>query len=170
MQTGTLHVTADNAAGTLPRSASTDDSARVPMQSVEGHIAPAPEPSTQHAAEVPRQEAQPHPQTPQTPQTPALAAAPAPADSKAAAVQQTGHGRDGLHRRDSSSVSSAATDELVKESAKLDPALPPPEPFVHDDQPHRSSNAVAAAMTQQLVKESAKLDPALPPPNPSGMH
>jgi hypothetical protein len=105
-------------------------------------------------------------------QTPAVATVLAATDSKAATVVQPGRGRDGLHRRDSNSVSSAATDELVKESAKLDPALPPPEPapFVHDDQPHRGSNAVAAAMTQQLVKESAKLDPALPPPNPSGMH
>ncbi|MFM0256777.1 hypothetical protein [Paraburkholderia sediminicola] len=106
-------------------------------------------------------------------QTPAVATVLAATDSKTATVVQPGRGRDGLHRRDSTSVSTSATDELVKESAKLDPALPPPqpaEPFVHDDQPHRGSNAVAAAMTQQLVKESAKLDPTLPPPNPSGTH
>jgi hypothetical protein len=177
VQSGTLRATAGNAASAPPPGANMDDAARVPTQSVEGHIAPAAAPSP---AQVPRQLAEPHPQTRQTPQTPALVAAPAPApapaaaptESKTAAVPPTGHGREGLRRRDSTSVSTAATDELVKESAKLDPALPPPqpEPFVHDDQPHRGSNAVAAAMTQQLVKESARLDPALPPPNPSGVH
>ncbi|MFM0174235.1 hypothetical protein PQR33_33445 [Paraburkholderia sediminicola] len=176
VQSGTLHVTADNANGAPSPGASADNAARVPVQipaqSVQGHItsAPAPEPSTEHAAQLPRQPAQPHPQTVQTP---AVATVLAATDSKTATVVQPGRGRDGLHRRDSTSVSTSATDELVKESAKLDPALPPPqpaEPFVHDDQPHRGSNAVAAAMTQQLVKESAKLDPTLPPPNPSGTH
>jgi hypothetical protein len=177
VQSGTLHVNADNALSASSPAASTETAARVPAQipaqAAQGHItsasAPAREPSTEHAAQLPRQPAQPHPQTVQTP---AVATVLAATDSKAATVVQPGRGRDGLHRRDSNSVSSAATDELVKESAKLDPALPPPEPapFVHDDQPHRGSNAVAAAMTQQLVKESAKLDPALPPPNPSGMH
>ncbi|MGA9917039.1 hypothetical protein [Paraburkholderia sp.] len=79
------------------------------------------------------------------------------------------------------------TDELVKESAKLDPALPPPSPspspsasasalpLPPTDQPgrnnadHSGSNPVAAAMTEQLVRESAKLDPALPPPDQSGV-
>jgi hypothetical protein len=73
------------------------------------------------------------------------------------------------------------TDELVKESAKLDPALPPPSPSASalplppTDQPgrnnadHSGSNPVAAAMTEQLVRESAKLDPALPPPDWSGV-
>ncbi|MFM0392645.1 hypothetical protein [Paraburkholderia phytofirmans] len=121
----------------------------------------------EHAAQLPQQPAQPRPQTVQTP---AVATVLAGNDSKTAAVVQPGRSREGLHRHDSNSVSSSATDELVKESAKLDPALPPPEPFAHDDQPHRGSNAVGAAMTEQLVRESAKLDPALPPPNPSGVH
>jgi hypothetical protein len=181
VQSGTLQANAGNAVGAPSPGANADDSARVaaqiPAQSAQGHItsapapapAPAPEPSTQRAAQLPPQQAQPHPQTVQTP---AVATVLAASDSKAATVVQTGRGRDALHRHDSNTGSSAETDELVRESAKLDPALPPPDPqaFVHDDQPHRGSNAVAAAMTQQLVKESAKLDPSLPPPNPSAMH
>ncbi|MFM0212198.1 hypothetical protein PQQ96_32920 [Paraburkholderia sediminicola] len=83
--------------------------------------------------------------------------------------------RDSLRRHGSNPVASAMTDELVKESAKLDPALPPPSALPQSppppDQPsrnnayHPGSNPVAAAMTDQLVRESAKLDPALPPPD-----
>ncbi|REE24168.1 hypothetical protein B0G71_7469 [Paraburkholderia sp. BL27I4N3] len=171
VQSGTLHVTADHAIGTPPPGASADIATRAPApspaQSVQGHITSAPERSTKHAAQLPQQPAQPHPQTVQTP---AVATVLAGTDSKAATVVQPARSRDGLHRRDSTSRSTSATDELVKESAKLDPALPPPEPVAHDDQPRRGSNAVGAAMTEQLVRESAKLDPALPPPNPSGVH
>ncbi|ACD19107.1 hypothetical protein [Paraburkholderia phytofirmans] len=186
VQSGTLQVNAGNANGAPSPGANADDTARVaaqiPAQSAQGHItsapAPAParaatpEPSTQRAAQLPQQPAQPAQPRPQTVQTPAVATVLAGNDSKTATVVQPARGRDSLHRRDSSSVSSPATDELVRESAKLDPALPPPDPqaFVHDDQPHRGSNAVGAAMTEQLVRESAKLDPALPPPNPSGVH
>ena len=85
---------------------------------------------------------------------------------------------DNLQRHGSNPVASAMTDELVKESAKLDPALPPPSaalPQSAPDQPgrnnadHRGPNPVAAAMTEQLVRESAKLDPSLPPPDQSGV-
>ncbi|MFM0738719.1 hypothetical protein PQQ51_15875 [Paraburkholderia xenovorans] len=92
--------------------------------------------------------------------------------------------RDGMYRHSSNPVAQALTDELVKESAKLDPSLPPPElpgrvvveqpgqPDTYQasrSDPYRpGSNPVASAMTEQLVKESAKLDPALPPPDPSG--
>jgi hypothetical protein len=78
--------------------------------------------------------------------------------------------RDGLHRHGTNPVAAAITDELVKESAKLDPALPPPaQPSSRDDSYRPGSNPVAAAMTEQLVRESAKLDPSLPPPNQSDM-
>ena len=181
VQSGTLKVDAGNANGAPSPGANANDTARVvaqiPAQSAQGHItsapasapAPTPKPSTQRAAQLPQQPAQPHPQAVQTPTVATVLAA---TDSKAATVVQTGRARDTLHRRDSSTGSSAETDELVRESAKLDPALPPPDPqaFVHDDQPHRGSNAVGAAITEQLVRESAKLDPALPPPNPSGVH
>ncbi|HEX3636723.1 MAG TPA: hypothetical protein VHV99_14795, partial [Paraburkholderia sp.] len=85
------------------------------------------------------------------------------------------------HRHGSNPVGAAITDALVKESAKLDPALPPPTQAIQplqptqaaqpslDDAYHRGSNPVAAAMTEQLVRESAKLDPGLPPPNQASM-
>lgn len=173
VQSGTLHVTAGNAIGAPSPGASANDAARVPApiaaQSVQGHItsAPAPEASTERTPQLARQQVQPHPQSVQTP---AVATVLAATDSKPATVVQPGRGRDGLHRRDSNTVSSPATDELVRESAKLDPALPPPEPLAQTDPPRRGSNAVGAAMTEQLVRESARLDPALPPPNPSGVH
>ncbi|MFM0636321.1 hypothetical protein PQQ63_06410 [Paraburkholderia metrosideri] len=73
---------------------------------------------------------------------------------------------DSLHRHGLNPAASAMTDELVKESAGLDPALPPPPVQSSRNDVYRQGlNPVAAAMTDQLVKESAKLDPALPPPN-----
>ncbi|WP_429362819.1 hypothetical protein [Paraburkholderia sp. GAS32] len=99
------------------------------------------------------------------------------AESKTAPVLRTEGRRDSLHRHGSNPVAAAITDELVKQSAKLDPALPPPAQAQaqaqaqasHDDSYRRGSNPVAAAMTDQLVRESAKLDPSLPPPNQSDM-
>ncbi|MFL9867755.1 hypothetical protein PQR67_26580 [Paraburkholderia fungorum] len=74
--------------------------------------------------------------------------------------------RDDSHRQGSNPLASAMTDQLVKQSAQLDPALPPPQPQSGHNDPYRpGSNPVAAAMTDQLVRQSAKLDPALPPPN-----
>ncbi|WP_211611345.1 hypothetical protein [Paraburkholderia haematera] len=87
-------------------------------------------------------------------------------ESKVDPVPRTESRRDSLYRHGSTPVASSFTDELVKESAKLDPALPPPPQQTSRNDPYRAgSNPVAAAMTDQLVRESAKLDPALPPPN-----
>ncbi|NPT47592.1 hypothetical protein GNZ12_41155 [Paraburkholderia sp. 1N] len=98
-------------------------------------------------------------------------------EPKSSPPSRTESRHDSLQRHGSNPVASAMTDELVKGSAKLDPALPPPSalPMPPPDQPsrnnadHRGSNPVAAAMTEQLVRESAKLDPALPPPDQSGV-
>lgn len=85
-------------------------------------------------------------------------------------------GRDSLDRRAATTRGATPgatpeTDELVRESAKLDPSLPPPDMSAaraamdqRSSKPGTGSNPVAAAMTNQLVKESAKLDPSLPPP------
>lgn len=150
----------------------TDNAALVPTQSVGGRIAPEPGPSTEQADQQSVQKTPPHQQLTQAPvpvENPGLV------DSKPVAVPPSGRGRgrDSPHRHDSNPVASAMTDQLVKESAQLDPALPPPDPTMpplRDDQSEsrRGANPVAAAMTSQLVRESAKLDPALPPPNASG--
>ncbi|MBE0632130.1 MAG: extensin, partial [Burkholderia vietnamiensis] len=53
------------------------------------------------------------------------------------------------------------TAALVRESAKLDPSLPPPQYVATPGlaQPHAAagSNPVAAAMTEQLVRQSSTI-------------
>ncbi|WP_236078324.1 hypothetical protein [Paraburkholderia nemoris] len=91
---------------------------------------------------------------------------------KVVPAQRALRGRDGLdHRAITTRGATPETDELVRESAKLDPSLPPPDMSAARDamdhsssKPGTGSNPVAAAMTDQLVRESAKLDPSLPPP------
>ncbi|MFM0741360.1 hypothetical protein PQQ51_29340 [Paraburkholderia xenovorans] len=166
-QSGATQVSVGNNANASRQDiSSSNNPAAVPSRSVEGHIEPPVQPITQSAAQAPRQKTLPVPKP--APQPVSVAAASPNSDTPSAARPQFASSRDNLHRHDPASVSSSATDQLVKESSKLDPALPPPEPFVHTDQQRRGTNTVAAAMTDQLVRESAKLDPALPPPNPSG--
>ena len=91
---------------------------------------------------------------------------------KVVPAQRALRGRDGSdHHAITTGGATPETDELVRESAKLDPSLPPPDMSSarattdqRSSKPGTGSNPVAAAMTDQLVKESAKLDPSLPPP------
>jgi len=91
---------------------------------------------------------------------------------KVVAAQRPQRGRDGLDRRAITTQGARPeTDELVRESAKLDPSLPPPDMSAaraamdqRSSKPGTGSSPVAVAMTDQLVRESAKLDPSLPPP------
>jgi hypothetical protein len=84
---------------------------------------------------------------------------------------QRGQGaRDGSDRRAMTTQGATPeTDELVRESAKLDPSLPPPDMSAaraamnpHSSKPGSGSNPVAAAMTDQFVRNSARLDPSPP--------
>jgi hypothetical protein len=154
------HVVAGGITGATPPATGTDGLARAPQPSSAGNVAPDSAPAVQHAAQGPKPAAQPHPQQqPTHPRETAVATnAVAP---KAGAVPQPEPGRDG-HGGGSKAVSTTATDELVRQSAKLDPALPPPsQPAPNrDGLPRRSPNDVAAAMTDQLVRQSARLDPA----------
>jgi hypothetical protein len=66
----------------------------------------------------------------------------------------------------SNAVAAAMTEALVRQSAMLDPNLPPPDmskSVSMRDAPETSSragaNPVAAAMTEQLVRESTKFNP-----------
>ncbi|MFM0341738.1 hypothetical protein [Paraburkholderia fungorum] len=167
-QSSGTHVTAGNVAGGPSPGASTDATVRAPAQTAEGRIATEPAPLTAQAPQAPPQKAQSHPKPVHTP---APVQAQVAIHSKPAAVPQAARGHDGSYRHDSKQVSTAMTDQLVKESAKLDPSLPPPDPSMlstHGGQSRRGSNPVAAAMTDQLVRQSAKLDPSLPPPHSSG--
>jgi hypothetical protein len=57
------------------------------------------------------------------------------------------------------------TDELVRQSAKLDPSLPPPTGPGRDGPDRRASNPVAAAMTDELIRDSTRLNQAPQPSN-----
>ncbi|QTD93895.1 extensin [Burkholderia anthina] len=80
--------------------------------------------------------------------------------------------RDGLERHAATTTATARnaetpeTAELVRESAKLDPSLPPPQ-YVPPSNPGQQrasagSNAVAAAMTDQLVRQSSSFKAPTP--------
>jgi hypothetical protein len=167
-QSGDLHVSAGSVVGAAPLSRNTAAVAAGVDQSTGGAVVTAsgqpepPEPPANMAVQVPPLN------------TPARepVAGRAYVAPKSDPVAQTGSGRDSAHRHGANPVGAALTDALVKESAKLDPALPPPQvaqpvELSRDESYHANprNNPVAAAMTHQLVKESAKLDPGLPPPN-----
>jgi hypothetical protein len=190
-QSGDIHVTAGTVVGAAPLSANTAanigtntgtntaKAAAGTQQSTSGTVMSASDSPVKSPVQVPR------PATPA--REPVAARAYAYVPPKTDVAPQTDTRRDGSHRRGVNPVGAAITDALVKESAKLDPALPPPTPSAQAVQPvqptqpveptqaslddlyRRGSNPVAAAMTQQLVKESAKLDPGLPPPNQASM-
>jgi hypothetical protein len=95
---------------------------------------------------------------------------------KVVPAQRAQRGRDDLDRRALTTQGATQgarpeTDELVRESAKLDPSLPPPDMSAaraamdqRSSKPPTGSSPVAVAMTDQLVRDSAKLDRSLPPP------
>lgn len=86
-------------------------------------------------------------------------------------------GRENLDRRAAANQGATPeTDELVRQSAKLDPSLPPPTSMptqtpstasTDSRSASRGSYPSGSAQTDQLVHDSAKLDPSLPPPNMS---
>ncbi|MBU9435415.1 hypothetical protein KTE91_09910 [Burkholderia multivorans] len=108
--------------------------------------------------------------------------APAPAPAHAAPQQHARRERDGIERhaavkpattKAEMKAETPETAALVRESAKLDPSLPPPTmPVVATTGTAHTSaarhgassgaNPVAAAMTEQLVRESTNL--SAPPP------
>jgi hypothetical protein len=161
------HMTAGSVAAAAPLAGRT---ATDPNQVVSGTVVTQSGSPAKVAVQAPLPETRPQPQPrpEQQPETPpresvALHAAVAPRSTPVPRVESR---RDDSHRQGANPVASAMTDQLVKESAQLDPALPPPPPQYSRNDPHRpGSNPVAAAMTDQLVRQSAKLDPALPPPN-----
>nr|WP_057923786.1 hypothetical protein [Burkholderia ambifaria] len=85
-------------------------------------------------------------------------------------TQRAARKRDGLERHAAAApVMKSETPEtaaLVRESAKLDPSLPPPQYVAtpSGDRPHASAgaNAVGAAMTDQLVRQSSSFKASAP--------
>lgn len=151
------HMTAGSVSGAAPLAART---ATDPNQVVSGTVVTQSGAPAKVAVQVPRPATRPEPPPHESV---ALHASVAPRNAPAPRAESR---RDDSHRQGANPVASAMTDQLVKESAQLDPALPPPQPQSSRNDPYRpGSNPVAAAMTDQLVRQSAKLDPALPPPD-----
>ncbi|KWB18596.1 extensin [Burkholderia cepacia] len=102
-----------------------------------------------------------------TPPAPAPAAKPAQPVAPAQVTQRAPRKRDGLERHAAAAPSAMKSETpetaaLVRESAKLDPSLPPP-PMSSSTGSYRQgssssgANPVAAAMTEQLVRQSSSV-------------
>ncbi|KWE19086.1 extensin [Burkholderia cepacia] len=120
-----------------------------------------------------------------TPPAAAPAAKPAQPVAPAQATQRAPRKRDGLERHAAAAPATKSetpeTAALVRESAKLDPSLPPPEVSSMSSTSSTSSisssagsyrqggsssgaNPVAAAMTEQLVRQSSSVKAPSPAP------
>ena len=140
---------------------------------------PQPQAAQQLQAQPQAQAQQQAPQQAQPKQAPSTAVASVNTSAmKVAPTPRAQRGRDDLQRRAMvTQGSTAETDELVRESAKLDPSLPmpdnsvraytnanpPPAPTRSPDT--RASNQSSAALTDRLVRESSRPDPSLPAPD-----
>lgn len=168
------HVTEGSIGSSTPR-ASTKDVTVAPQA-----VTPAPPaPAAPAAAPAPRtafvQQAQPvEPPQPAPPATVATMNVPNAAAPKVVPAPRAQRGRDTLDRRSAYQGATPETEELVRQSSKLDPLLPPPAaaapPSLNSanmDQhnTYRGSYHAGASQTDQLVRDSAKLDPSLPPPD-----
>ncbi|EOH6280975.1 extensin [Burkholderia cenocepacia] len=136
---------------------------------------PAPTPApAQTAAVQPAQSVQP-----------ARSAAPAQSTQRAQVTQRAPRKRDGLERHAAAAPPAATKSEtpetaaLVRESAKLDPSLPPPSMSSISSMPASTgsyrqggsssgANPVAAAMTEQLVRQSSSFKSTAPVPADGG--
>lgn len=123
-----------------------------------------------------------------TPPAPPPAAKPvqqaAPAPAPAQVTQRAARKRDGLERHTSAAPSAMKSETpetaaLVRESAKLDPSLPPPSMSSVSSMPASTgstrqgssssgANPVAAAMTEQLVRQSSSFKSTAPAPADGG--
>jgi hypothetical protein len=159
---GDAHVVSGSVVRAAPSTGSTDDVAKAPQPSPAGTVAPEPGPPARHLANEPRPEALSHQQPAHTLESADVEES---FGSKAGPARRVERERDGLRRHGSNQVSSAMTDELVRQSAKLDPSLPPPTGPGRDGPDRRASNPVAAAMTDELIRDSTRLNQAPQPSN-----
>ncbi|ACA92587.1 MULTISPECIES: hypothetical protein [Burkholderia cepacia complex] len=112
---------------------------------------------------------------------PARSAAPAQSTQRAPVTQRAPRKRDGLERHAAAppAATKSETPEtaaLVRESAKLDPSLPPPSissmpastGSYRQGSASSGANPVAAAMTEQLVRQSSSFKSTAPVPADGG--
>lgn len=153
------------------QSAIRKDSAEVaPQPTPAGNVVAALTPPVKAVTVAPQPAAQPQPpaQSQQPVRALPLADAKESFTTRSYATPRGDRARDDQHRSGSNAVAAAMTEQLVRESAKLDPSLPPPPAINPDDLRRRNSDPVGAAMTDQLVRESSRVTPAPQPSNQSG--
>ena len=162
--------------GAITKSTAIAQQSVVPAPAPALAVAPAPmtgAPASSPAAAQVTGQPKPEAQSKQAPSTVVASVNVLDSDApKVVAAQRIQRGRDGLERRAiTTQGATPETDELVRESSKLDPSLPPPDMSAaraamdqRNSKPGTGSNPVAAAMTDQFVRESSKLDPSLPQP------
>ncbi|RQR35959.1 extensin [Burkholderia sp. Bp9142] len=124
------------------------------------------------AVQAPVQAAQPAQPAQPVQSTPPVQAAQATRPSQQAdqPTHRAARKRDGLERHAAATpVMKSETPEtaaLVRESAKLDPSLPPPQyvatPSAERQHTSAGANAVGAAMTDQLVRQSSSIKATAP--------
>ncbi|AZQ54172.1 extensin [Burkholderia cenocepacia] len=136
-------------------------------------------------APAPAQTAAVQPAQPAQAVQPAQSAAPAQLTQRAQVTQRAPRKRDGLERHAAAAPPAATKSEtpetaaLVRESAKLDPSLPPPSTSsvssmrastgsYRQGGSSSGANPVAAAMTEQLVRQSSSFKSTAPAPADGG--
>ncbi|RQS21577.1 extensin [Burkholderia sp. Bp8992] len=150
-------------------------------------VSDKPQPVTKPAAPPPKVNVVTVEAQDSTPPAPAPAPAAKSAQSTAPAqvTQRAPRKRDGLERHAAAAPPTATKSEtpetaaLVRESAKLDPSLPPPSMSSVSSMPTSTgsyrqggsssgANPVAAAMTEQLVRQSSSFKSTAPAPADGG--
>ncbi|NIE57844.1 MULTISPECIES: extensin [unclassified Burkholderia] len=151
-------------------------------------VSDKPQPVTKPAAPPPKVNVVTVDAQDSTPSSPPPAAKPvqqaAPAPAPAQVTQRASRKRDGLERHAAAApfATKSETPEtaaLVRESAKLDPSLPPPSMSSVSSMPASTgsyrqggsssgANPVAAAMTEQLVRQSSSFKSTAPAPADGG--
>ncbi|MCA7999754.1 extensin [Burkholderia metallica] len=147
-------------------------------------VSDKPQPETKPAAPPPKVNVVTVDAQDSTPPAPAAALAPSAAPAQAA--QHAPRKRDGLDRHAAAAPAATKSETpetaaLVRESAKLDPSLPPPSMSSTSSMQATSAstgsyrqgkassgaNPVAAAMTEQLVRQSSSFKSTAPAPVPA---
>ncbi|AOJ41701.1 extensin [Burkholderia sp. AU33423] len=151
-------------------------------------VSDKPQPVTKPAAPPPKVNVVTVDAQDSTPPAPPPAAKPvqqaAPAPAPAQVTQRASRKRDGLERHAAAAPSATKSETpetaaLVRESAKLDPSLPPPSMSSVSSMPASTgsyrqggsssgANPVAAAMTEQLVRQSSSFKSTAPAPADGG--
>jgi hypothetical protein len=98
-----------------------------------------------------------------------------PSSPSASSQSPRNQASDDARYHGDNAVASAMTEALVKQSAQLDPSLPPPTNMpAHSSFSEQGSatrggaNSVSAAMTAELVRQSSKINASAPAPNQTG--